>query len=325
VLTAESFPRTRYAEESIPQSVKFIMKIAVAGGTGFVGSRLVERLQAEGHQVLLLVRNIQSAQRRFPKTEVIAYQPIESGPWQQSLSGCDGVVNLAGEPIANRWTESTKKAILQSRELGTAKLVEAIAQANPKPSVLVNASAIGYYGTSETETFSEVNRPGTDFLAQVCQAWEREAEKVQQQGTRLVVMRTGIVLGPEGGVLARMMLPFQLFTGGPLGDGEQWVSWVHREDLVTLIIKALTDASMSGAYNATAPNPVRMNELCQQLGETMGRPSWLPVPGFALELLLGEAAQVVLKGQKVLPQRTEATGFQFQYPTLKEALTQILA
>jgi uncharacterized protein len=307
------------------------MKIAVAGGTGFIGSRLVERLQAEGHQVLLLVRNVQSAQKQFPKAEIVAYQPKQSGDWQRSIAGCDGVVNLAGEPIANRWTQNSKAEILESRAIGTAKIVEAIAwahqesaQTNPRPTVLVNASAVGYYGTSQTATFVESSSPGTDFLAQVCQAWEGEAEKVKASGTRLAIIRTGIVLGPGGGVLARMMFPFQLFAGGPLGDGQQWVSWIHREDLVSLILKALTDSSVSGVLNGTAPNPVSMGELCQALGDIIQRPSWLPVPGFALELLLGEASKLVLEGQNVKPQKTEAIGFQFQYPTVKAALTQIL-
>lgn len=300
------------------------MKIAVTGGTGFIGSRLVERLQADGHQVLLLVRNVQKAQQRFPKAEVVSYTPKTSGPWQQSIAGCDGVVNLAGEPIANRWTENSKKEILESRQLGTQKIVEAIAQANPKPSVLVNSSAVGYYGTSETAVFNEASSPGKDFLAEVCQAWEAEAEKVKASGTRLAIIRTGIVLGPGGGVLARMTFPFQLFAGGPLGSGNQWVSWIHREDLVNLILNALTNPSMAGVFNATAPNPARMSELCQILGQILNRPSWLPVPDFALALLLGEAAQVVLEGQHVQPQNTLSNGFEFQYPTLQAALKQIL-
>jgi uncharacterized protein len=300
------------------------MKVAVTGGTGFIGSRLVERLQTDGHQVLLLVRNVQKAQQRFPKAEVVRYTPKASGDWQQSIAGYDGVVNLAGEPIANRWTENSKQEILESRQLGTQKIVEAIAQVNPKPSVLVNASAVGYYGTSETAVFNETSSPGTDFLAQVCQAWEAEAENVKASGTRLAIVRIGIVLGPEGGVLARMMFPFQLFAGGPLGDGKQWVSWVHREDLVSLMIRALTDSSVAGVLNGTAPNPVSMGQLCQELGNIIQRPSWLPVPGFALELLLGEASKLVLEGQNVQPQKTEAMGFQFQYPTIKAALSQIL-
>jgi uncharacterized protein len=300
------------------------MKVAVTGGTGFVGTRLVERLQAEGHQVLLLVRNRAKAQARFPQAEVVEYTAKASGAWQQSISGCDGVVNLAGEPLATRWSDSIKKEVLESRTLGTQKIVEAIAQANPKPSVLVNASAVGYYGTSETATFTESSGPGNDYLAQVCQGWEAEAEKVKASGTRLAIIRIGIVLGPDGGVLARMVLPFQVFAGGPLGTGQQWVSWVHREDLVNLILKALSDPAMAGTYNATSPNPVRMGELCQVLGEIVHRPSWLPVPGFALELLLGEAAKLVLEGQQVLPQQTQSAGFDFQYPTLKPALAQIV-
>ena len=299
------------------------MKIAVTGGTGFVGARLVERLLSEGHQVLLLVRNRAKAQAKFPRAEIVEYTPKTSGAWQQPISGCDGVINLAGEPLATRWSDSVKREVLESRTLGTQKIVEAIAQANPKPAVLVNASAVGYYGTSETDTFTEVSRPGTDFLAQVCQGWEAEAEKVKASGTRLAIIRIGIVLGPNGGVLERMMLPFQVFAGGPLGTGQQWVSWIHREDLVNLILKALTDSAMAGVYDGTSPHPVRMSELCQVLGETVNRPSWLPVPSFALELLLGEAAKLVLEGQQVLPERTQATGFQFQYPTLQSALAQI--
>jgi uncharacterized protein len=300
------------------------MKVAVTGGTGFIGSRLAGRLLEDGHQVLLLVRDVSKAKRLFPKTEVVAYTPKVSGTWQQALAGCDGVANLAGEPIANRWTENSKQEILESRQLGTQKIVEAIAQANPKPSVLVNSSAVGYYGTSETAVFNENSGSGKDFLAQVCQAWEGEAEKVKTAGTRLAIIRTGIVLGPGGGVLARMLFPFQLFAGGPLGSGQQWVSWVHREDVVNLMVRALTEPSMAGIFNATAPNPVKMSELCQVLGGILQRPSWLPVPDFALALLLGEAAQVVLEGQNVQPQNTQNSGFQFQYPTLQEALKQIL-
>lgn len=300
------------------------MKVAVTGGTGFVGTRLVERLQAEGHQVLLLVRNRAKAQAQFPQAEVVEYTAKVSGPWQQSISGCDGVVNLAGEPLATRWSDSIKQEVMESRTLGTQKIVEAMAQANPEPTVLVNASAVGYYGTSETAIFTESSSPGNDFLAQVCKAWEAEAEQVKASGTRLAIIRIGIVLGPNGGALERMMLPFQVFAGGPLGTGQQWISWVHREDLVSLILKALTDTSMAGVYNATSPNPVRMSEFCQVLGEIVQRPSWLPVPGFALELLLGEAAKLVLEGQQVLPQQTQSTGFDFQYPTLRPALAQIV-
>lgn len=304
------------------------MKIAIAGATGFVGTRLVERLQAEGHTTLVLARNAERAAKVFlksaaPNVEIVPYTPLESGSWQQAIAGCDGVVNLAGEPISERWTAERKQRLLESRQLGTEKLVEAIAQANPKPAVLVNASAIGYYGTSETATFDEASAAGTDFLAGICQAWETAAQSVKDAGVRLVILRLGIVLG-NGGAIAKMIPPFRLFAGGPIGSGNQWFSWVHREDLVNLILQALTTPQMEGIYNATAPNPVRMAEFCQTLGAALNRPSWLPVPPIALELLLGDGAIVVLEGQQVLPKRTLEVGFQYQYPQLKAAITEIV-
>ena len=300
------------------------MKVAITGATGFVGSRLVEKLQKQGHQPLILTRNREAALKAFPTIEVVTYTPTESGAWQDAIAGCDAVVHLAGEPIAqNRWTPKQKQEILNSRKLSTQKIVEAISKANPKPTVLVNASAIGYYGTSETAIFDETSSSGNDFLAEVCQAWEAEAQKVKEAGVRLVILRLGIVLG-DGGALAKMIPPFQLFAGGPIGTGRQWFSWIHREDLVNLILEALTRSDLEGVLNATAPNPVQMSELCQALGETLNRPSWLPVPGFALEALLGEGAKLVLEGQQVLPKKTTSYGFKYQYLTVKEALAEIL-
>ncbi|MEG4349297.1 TIGR01777 family oxidoreductase [Microcoleus sp. LAD1_D5] len=306
------------------------MKVAIAGATGFVGSRLVEKLQAAGHQVVVLSRDAAKAGRVFPASaypnlEVVAYTPAESGDWQKSITGCDAVVNLAGVPIAEeRWTQARQQAILDSRRLTTAKLVEAIVNANPRPSVFVSASAIGYYGTSETAEFDETSPAGDDFLAAVCKDWEAAAQPAKNAGTRLAILRLGIVLG-MGGALAKMLPPFKLFAGGPIGTGKQWFSWVHREDVVDLILYALQNPQVEGVLNATAPNPVRMNELCQTLGEVLQRPSWLPVPSFALEMLLGDGAKLVLEGQKVLPKQTLASGFQYQYPTLKLALEEILS
>ena len=305
------------------------MKVVVTGATGFVGQRLVERLQEEGHQVLALVRSPDKAAQlfpaqQFPNVEIQGYEPQVSGDWQKALSGWDGVVNLAGEPlVGDRWTPSRKKEIINSRAVGTQKLVEAIAAVEDKPSVLVNASAIGFYGTSETATFDESSGPGNDFLAEVCQTWEKAAQTASGAGIRLVIFRIGIVLG-NGGALAKMLPPFQMFAGGPIGSGKQWFSWVHRDDLVNLILTALTDTHKSGVYNATAPNPVRMAELCESLGKVLNRPSWLPVPDIALELLLGEAAQLVLEGQNVRPEKTQADGFQYKYETIDSALQQIL-
>lgn len=305
------------------------MKIAITGATGFVGSRLVERLISQGHELVILSRSVQRAQKVFPTTafknlEIVGYTSTVSGDWQNVINGCDAVVNLAGEPIAEgRWTPERKKVILDSRKLGTQKIVEAIGNADSKPKVLVNASAIGYYGTSQTATFDETSSAGNDFLAQVTTEWESEAGKVKDLGVRLVILRFGIVLG-MGGALGKMITPFKLFAGGPLGDGQQWFSWIHVDDVVGLILQALNNSQMEGIYNATAPEPVRMSQFCDTMGKVMNRPSWLPVPGFALEALLGEAATVVLQGQQVLPKRTLESGFEYKYPKLQTALEGIL-
>ncbi|HEY9769393.1 MAG TPA: TIGR01777 family oxidoreductase [Coleofasciculaceae cyanobacterium] len=303
------------------------MKIAITGATGLVGSRLVAQLN-QRHQILVFTRNPTKAQKVFPasafsKLEIVQYTPQESGDWQQRVSGCDAVINLAGEPIAERWSPQQKEAIMASRQIGTRKLVEAIAMAESKPKVLVSGSAIGYYGSSETAAFDETSNSGNDFLAQVCQNWEQEAQKVTELGVRLVILRIGIVLA-NGGALGKMIGPFKMFAGGPIGSGKQWFSWIHRDDLVNLICQAVEQEEMSGVYNATAPNPVRMGKLCQTLGEVMNRPSWLPVPDFVLEILLGDGAIVVLEGQQVLPKQTQATGFDYKYPELKPALAAIV-
>jgi uncharacterized protein len=301
------------------------MKIAIAGATGFVGSRLVEQLQAQGHQVLILTRSPQQASKRFPQAQVVGYNPLKSGDWQESISGCDAVINLAGEPIAEkRWTPAQKRVMMESRQIGTQKIVEAISLASIKPPVLINASAIGYYGTSETSKFDETSPAGKDFLAEVCTAWETAAQAASANGTRVVILRLGIVLGENGGALGKMLAPFNAFVGGPIGSGKQWFSWIHRDDVVKMIVAAISDPQMQGVYNATAPNPVTMTDFAQTLGTVMNRPSWLPVPNFALEALLGEGAIVVLQGQQVIPTQALAKGFEFQYPTLKPALASIL-
>jgi uncharacterized protein (TIGR01777 family) len=304
------------------------MKIAITGATGFVGTKLVEKLVPD-NQVIIFTRDINKARSTFPPKiipdlEFVNYTPKQLGDWQQKIDGCDAVINLAGAPIAERWNDDYKQEILDSRQLGTKTMVSSIEQCAQKPQVLINASAIGFYGTSETETYTEISPSGNDFLAQVCQAWETEAQKVKNSGVRLVIFRFGIVLG-NGGALAKMIPPFKIFAGGPIGEGKQWFSWIHRQDVVEMIIQALKDSNINGTFNATAPYPVTMNELCKTLGDVLKRPSWLPVPSFALELLLGDGAKVVLEGQKVLPQRTmEIMNYNFRFPTLKSALQNII-
>lgn len=305
------------------------MKIAITGGTGFVGTRLIQKLSNSEHNLVVFTRDKQRGERTFPKkafpnVEIVEYNPLQAGSWQNEIANSDAIVNLAGAGIADQpWTPERKQEILDSRLETTKYIVEAIKQADTKPQVLVNASAVGYYGTSETATFDETSGAGNDFLASVCQKWEATAKEIENTETRLVILRFGIVLG-EGGALGKMLTPFRLFAGGPLGTGEQWFSWIHLDDLVNLIQETINSAAYQGVYNATAPNPVRMSELCETLGEVMQRPSWLPVPEFALKLLLGEAAQAVLEGQNVIPERTQEQGFTYQYPTLKPALANIV-
>ncbi len=231
------------------------------------------------------------------------------------------MINLAGEPIpAKRWTPSQKEKIRASRVNTTRALVAAIGKAKMKPEILLNASAIGYYGPCGDETVVEDTEPGGGFVSQVCIQWEAEAKKAEEYGVRVVLLRTGIVLGQGGGALAKMLLPFKLFIGGPLGTGRQWFSWIHMEDEVGLIVHLLQKGNATGAVNATAPNPVTMKEFCRTLGKVLGRPSWAPVPSFMLRLLTGEMADVIITGQRVLPEKAKKLGYTFKYPDLFDAL-----
>lgn len=303
------------------------MRIAITGGSGFIGRRLVARLLERGDEVLVLSRRPEQARRVLgasPNLKLLEYDPYQPQAWASALEGYEAIVNLAGEPLASsRWTEAKKREIRRSRVETTQALVQALASLQQKPRVLLSSSAVGYYGSHpEGDPLTEADPPGQGFLAEVCQAWEAAARPAEELGIRLAILRTGIVLGPDGGALAQMLAPFQFFLGGPIGSGKQWVSWIHRDDWVSLACFLLQQGS--GVFNATAPNPVQMEEFCRTLGQVLARPSWLPVPALALELLLGEAAQVVLTGQKVIPQAALELGFTFQYPHLKEALRQLL-
>lgn len=303
------------------------MRIAITGGSGFIGRRLVARLLERGDEVLVLSRRPEQARRVLgasPNLKLLEYDPYQPQSWASALEGYEAIVNLAGEPLASsRWTEAKKREIRRSRVETTQALVQALASLQQKPRVLLSSSAVGYYGSHpEGDPLTEADPPGQGFLAEVCQAWEAAARPAEELGIRLAILRTGIVLGPDGGALAQMLAPFQFFLGGPIGSGKQWVSWIHRDDWVSLACFLLQQGS--GVFNATAPNPVQMEEFCRTLGQVLARPSWLPVPAPALELLLGEAAQVVLTGQKVIPQAALQLGFPFQYPHLKEALRQLL-
>ncbi len=306
------------------------MKIVVTGATGFVGVRLVERLQALGDRIIVLARNSQKASRQFPQesfpnVEVIGYNPLILSDWDKAISGSDAVINLAGEPLAGvRWTDKRKQEIRDSRILTTKVLVEAIAKADVKPQVLISGSAIGYYGTSLDKSFDEYSGAGDDFLANVCKDWEAAADVVTSLGVRLVKLRTGIVLG-MGGAIAKMLPIFQVGGGGKIGSGKQWFSWIHREDLVELIIYALNNAQITGALNATAPHAVTNEDFTIAFAKAIKRPAFLPVPAAALILVFGEGASVLLDGQRVVPHKAEINQFAFQYPDIDAALGQIFA
>lgn len=295
------------------------MKLIIAGGTGFIGSALCARLLKLGHALTLLTRSPLPA-AISPGKKWLHWNPGSGGAWEEAVNGADGVINLAGEPIAKRWTEKQKEKIASSRIDTTRALVTAIGKAKERPKFLLNASAIGYYGPHGNETLTEESGAGSDLLARVGIAWEQEAIKAEDYGLRVIKLRTGIVLGKGGGALAKMVLPFKLFMGGPLGSGEQWMSWIQLEDEIGLMLFLLEHPDARGAINATAPNPVTMQEFCKTLGDAVNRPSWAPVPAFALRLLLGEMAEMLLTGQRVLPAQAQRLGYVFKYPTLLEAL-----
>ncbi|XP_024991879.1 epimerase family protein SDR39U1 homolog, chloroplastic [Cynara cardunculus var. scolymus] len=302
------------------------MTVSITGATGFIGQRLVQRLHEDNHSICVLTRSRSKAQSIFPVKDFPGIVIAEEPQWKDCIQGSTGVVNLAGLPISTRWSPEIKKEIKQSRIRVTSKVVDLInnSPSDARPTVLVSATAVGYYGTSETQVFDERSPSGNDYLAEVCREWEGTALGVDKD-VRLSLIRIGVVLGKDGGALAKMIPIFMMFAGGPLGSGKQWFSWIHVDDLVNLLCEALSNPSYKGVINGTAPNPVRLAEMCEHLGSALGRPSWLPVPDLALKAVLGEGAIVVLEGQRVVPVRAKELGFSYKYPFIKEALKAILA
>lgn len=303
--------------------VSALVKIFVSGATGFVGRHLTRSLLASGHDVHVLSRDPEAAKRSLSVPSAVSWD----GDLSEALSGCDAVVNLAGEPVAEaRWTEERISAIRASRTRTTRKLTLAIAAARPRPKVWVSASAVGYYGHHEDDRlFDETSPAGTDTLAQICTEWEESAKPVLDAGVRLAIARIGIVLGADGGMLGRLVPLFRKFLGGPLGRGTQYISWIHLRDAVSAIRFAI-EQEVEGPFNVTAPHPVNMNEFVRQLGDVLSRPSFLRVPAFALRASLGTGlSEILLRGQRVLPKKLEDLGFLFEFPRLYPALTELLA
>ncbi len=302
------------------------MNILIAGGTGFLGTALVRELLIRGDRVVALVRDPVVARRRLPPDVLIAqWDGKTSGDWTRHVGEADAVINLSGEPIAaRRWTKGQKQRILQSRITPTRALVLAMTAGKQRPSVLINASAIGYYGFSEASPATEETPSASGFLGETCALWEQEALAARSAGIRVVLPRLGIVLGNDGGALQKMLLPFRLFVGGPIGSGAQWFPWVHRDDVIGALLFALDTPNLHGPVNCVAPESVRMDEFCRTLARVLARPSWLRVPGFVLRSLMGEMAGMILGGRRVLPGRLTGMGYHFAHPRLEGALRSIL-
>jgi uncharacterized protein (TIGR01777 family) len=299
------------------------MRVTLTGATGLIGSAVVVALRDRDDEVTVLSRDPDRARGKLgSEVRALRWDPLSGPAPAQALAGCDAVMNLAGEPIAQRWSERVKRAIRDSRVTGTRNLVEGLGElaVEARPNVLVNSSAIGYYGAHGAEPIDEEAPAGADFLAQVCAAWETEARAVVSLGIRSVQVRTGVVLDRSGGALAKMLPPFRIGVGGPVAGGRQFVAWIHRDDLVGMMLAALDDERWSGPVNATAPEPVSNRVLSRALGHELHRPALLPVPALALRALYGEMAEIVTTGVRAVPARALVLGYEFAHPSLEEAL-----
>jgi len=299
------------------------MKIAIAGGTGLIGKALSNFLHKNGHEVIILTRQKQPpSSSESPR--YISWLNINSSSLIKDLTDVEAFINLAGSTINTRWTDKGKEQIVGSRLHVVEELHKLICGLPVKPKVLVNASAVGYYGTSEERTFTESSiQPGTDFLAQTVVKWESAVKRIEEMGIRTVYCRFGVVLDSNAGALPQMVLPYRLFIGGTIGSGRQWLPWIHIQDVVRGIVFAIENNKVKGPVNFTAPYPVKMEEFGKTLAAVFNRPHWLPLPGFALRLLLGEMSLLVLEGQRVLPEALLGHGFEFHYPQLLQALKDI--
>lgn len=303
-----------------------VKSVLLTGGTGFIGRSLTHALLARGDRVTVLSRDPSRTSGRLPKgASAVAYDPEHEGPWLDELGRASAVVHLAGENVAQRWTDEARRRIVSSRVDSTRLVVEGMRRAEKKPDVFVSASAVGFYGPRPaTERLTESSTRGQGFLADVCNAWEDAARPAESLGVRTIMLRIGIVLGEGGGPLEKMILPFKMFAGGHIGSGAHVISWIHAEDVVGLILLCLDNAEARGPINAVSPNSVTSAELAKAIGRTMHRPAWFNVPTSLIRLGMGEAAEFITTGQRVLPQRATELGYEFRWPNLDPALASIL-
>ncbi|HUO32929.1 MAG TPA: TIGR01777 family oxidoreductase [Bryobacteraceae bacterium] len=298
------------------------MTIAITGASGFIGRRLMKALSGANHKLRVLSRH--AGTNLPPGVQLYVWDAVKGQPPAESLDGVDAVVHLAGEPIAQRWSDEVKQRIRETRATGTRHLVQALSTVAHRPAVLVSGCAIGYYGSRGDEILTEASGPGSGFMADVCVAWEKEADLAESLGIRLVKLRTGMVLGTNGGALAKMLPPFKAGMGGKMGHGDQWMSWVHLDDVTGLIQHAI-DNPLRGPVNGTAPHPVTNADFTKALGHALGRPAVVPMPAFTLKFMFGEMSDIMLASQRVLPKAAEEAGYTFRYPQLEGALENIVA
>lgn len=302
------------------------MKILITGATGFIGKALVRALLQHGDTLIVVSRLVRrSKSEQGGRVRHIIWNPEDEKTLLKEVDGVDAVVNLAGEPIAQRWTGKRKEKLLKSRVQATRIIHQSIKAATVKPAILINASAIGYYGPRGNEALAEDAAVGSGFLAEICKIWEAHAIRVEDFNVRVVRLRIGIVLDKEGGALKKMLPPFKMGLGGWLGTGNQWFSWIHREDLIRLLLFCLDHGLVKGAVNAVSPLPVTNKVFSLVLAQVLKKPCFFPVPAFALKLLMGEMSEMLLTGQKVVPKKAEESGFSFQYPDIRTALENILS
>jgi len=299
-------------------------KILITGATGFIGQELCKKLKDAGHQLVALSRRPETASELLPlNTEVFLWEKHNELPPLEAFKGVDVVINLSGETVTGRWSKGRRALIHDTRETGTKNLVEAIKTSGANPELFLSGSAIGYYGDRGDEELHEDSGAGDDFLANVCTSWEAAADAAKSDTTRVLKMRIGVVLGPGGGAIAAMKKFFSFFIGGPVGSGKQWWSWIHRDDLINLIVHCV-DNKVEGVVNATAPNPVRQKDFAKAMGEAMKRPSFMPAPAFAIKAALGGFSVELLSSKQVLPKKALDLGFHFQYPEVGPALKEVL-
>ncbi len=298
------------------------MKVVIAGGTGFLGQHLSQELLRHNYEVCILSRSFREGRNGVSYAQ---WDGKTVGAWASEVDGAAAVINLTGRNILTRWSDSTKREILASRLEPIGALVAAMQQVPHKPGVFVSASAVGYYGDTGAEPITESHDPGSGFAASVCSQWENAARRAEEIGVRTAIARIGLVLDTGGGALKPMALAFSLFVGGPIGSGRQYFPWVHMHDLVRALMMPIEDSSFAGAYNVAAPEQLTMKEFAKALGSVMKRPSWLPVPEFAVHLALGEASEMLLGGQRIIPSALINQGFRFDFTTAHDALNDLLS